>query len=75
MKAAVSEIAQVAAKTETTERFEVQPKQESSGQRNRLSETLAYIEKKENNAIQEKLDSLQTLLEQKLQPQEEESPK
>lgn len=75
MKAAVSEIAQVAAKTEVPEKFEAQPRQEPVGGRNRLSETLAYIEKKENNAIQEKLDSLQTLLEQKLQPQEEEAPK
>lgn len=74
MKEAVSEIAQVAAKVTTSDKYEVQPKQEPSGQRNRLSETLAYIERKENNAIQEKLDSLQTLLEQKLQPQEEETP-
>lgn len=75
MKAAVSEIAQVAAKAEVPEKFEAQPRQEPVAGRNRLSETLAYIEKKENNAIQEKLDSLQTLLEQKLQPQEEEAPK
>lgn len=75
MKAAVSEIAQVAAKTEVPEKFDAQPRQEPVAGRNRLSETLAYIEKKENNAIQEKLDSLQTLLEQKLQPQEEEAPK
>jgi len=72
MKAAVSEIAQVAAKTEAPEKFDGQTKQESFAGKNRLSETLAYIEQKENNAIQEKLDSLQTLLEQKLQPQEDE---
>ena len=76
MKEAVSEIAQVAAKTAVPENFNETLKQEANGQKNRLSETLAYIEKKENNAIQEKLDSLQTLLEQKLQPpQEEDAPK
>jgi len=75
MKEAVSEIAQVAAKAAVPEKLDAQSKQETSGQRNRLSETLSYIERKENNAIQEKLDSLQSLLEQKLQPQEEEPPK
>lgn len=73
MREAVSEIAQVAAKATAPEKVDLQPKQESVGQKNRLSDTLSYIERKENNAIQEKLDSLQTLLEQKLQPQEEET--
>lgn len=75
MKEAVSEIAQVAAKAAVPEKADTLPRQEPIGQRNRLSETLAYVEKKENDVIQEKLDSLQTLLTQKLQPQEEETPK
>lgn len=86
LKEAVSAVAQVAARAAEPEKFTVQPKavqsqavqpqvvrpQETSGQKNRLSETLDYIERKDNTAIQEKLDSLQSLLELKLQPQEEE---
>lgn len=86
MKEAVSAVAQVAARAAEPEKFTVQPQkvqlqetqsqaarpQENGGQKNRLTETLDYIERKENTAIQEKLDSLQSLLEQKLQPQEEE---
>lgn len=85
MKEAVSAVAQMAAKTmepHENENSIVLPKavasspvvvpQEIAGQKNRLAETLDYIERKDNAAIQEKLDSLQMLLEQKLQPQEEE---
>lgn len=86
LKEAVSAVAQVAARAAEPEKFTVQPQavqsqavqpqvvrpQETSGQKNRLSETLDYIERKDNTAIQEKLDSLQSLLELKLQPQEEE---
>lgn len=81
MKEAVSAVAQVAARAAEPEKFTVQSQetelqaarsQESGRQKNRLTETLDYIERKENTAIQEKLDSLQSLLEQKLQPQEEE---
>ena len=76
LKEAVSAVAQVAARAAEPEKFTVQPQvvrpQEPSGQKNRLTETLDYIERKDNTAIQEKLDSLQSLLELKLQPQEEE---
>lgn len=76
LKEAVSAVAQVAARAAEPEKFTVQPQvvrpQEPSGQKNRLTETLDYIERKDNTAIQEKLDSLQSLLEMKLQPQEEE---
>lgn len=76
MKEAVSAVAQVAAKTEPakfTLNTDTAPARETFPQKNRLTETLDYIERKENTAIQEKLDSLQTLLEQTLQqPQEEE---
>ena len=81
LKEAVSAVAQVAARAAEPEKFTVQPQvvkpqvertQETSGQKNRLTETLDYIERKDNTAIQEKLDSLQSLLELKLQPQEEE---
>ncbi len=75
MKEAVSAVAQVAARTEEPEKFAVQSQvihpQELSGHKNRLTETLDYIERKDNTAIQEKLDSLQSFLELKLQPQEE----
>lgn len=75
MKEAVSAVAQVAARAAEPEKFTVQSQtvrpQENGGQKNRLTETLDYIERKDNTAIQEKLDSLQSLLEQKLQPQEE----
>lgn len=78
MKEAVSAVAQVAARSAETEKFTVQSQQvypkENDGQKNRLTETLDYIERKDNTAIQEKLDSLQYLLEQKLQQQEEEIP-
>lgn len=78
MKEAVSAVAQAAAKVPAPEKFTVQPMsvppQENSVQKNRLAETMDYIERKENSVIQEKLDSLQSLLEQTLQPQEEEVP-
>lgn len=81
MKEAVSAVARVAAKAAEPERFVVQPQmqqhtqaQDTGLQKNRFADTMDYIERKENSAIQEKLDSLQSLLEMKLQPQEEEEP-
>lgn len=83
LKEAVSAVAQVAARAAEPEKFTAQPQvvqpqvvrpQETNGQKNRLAETLDYIERKDNTAIQEKLDSLQSLLEMKLQPQEEDAP-
>ncbi len=79
MKEAVSAVAQVAAKAAEPVKFTVKPEniqqQEVPAQKNRLAETLDYIERKENTAIQEKLDSLQSLLEQTLQPQVQEEEK
>ncbi len=77
MKEAVSAVAQVAAKAAEPAKFTLNPESaeadELPPQRNMLTETLDYIERKENSVIQEKLDSLQSLLEQTLQqPQEEE---
>lgn len=78
MKEAVSAVAQVAAKTEPA-KFTLNPEvarpKETPVQKDRLAETLDYIERKENTAIQEKLDSLQSLLEQTLQPQTQEEEK
>ncbi len=77
MKEAVSAVAKVAAKTVVEPQKFTIPQQnaqtaDSNMQKNRFADTVDYIERQENNSIQEKLDSLQTFLEQKLQPQEEE---
>ncbi len=75
MKEAVSAVAQVAAKVTESEKNAKESKtvmpQETKAQKNRFAETIDYIERNENAVIQEKLDSLQSLLEQKLKPEEE----